>query len=521
MTIPGLSQNTTLLISALLSVIGLVVLIARFRMNAFVALVLASLAMGIAAGMNLSDVATAFQNGVGKILGGIGMIIGLGTLLGKLLAESGGARVVAETLIRSLGEKRLPWAMLLVAFTVGIPVWFSVGLVLLVPILFTVARQSRVPLLVLGIPLAAGLSVTHGLVPPHPGPMVAIGALKADVGRTIFYSLLIGLPTAIVAGPFCARWLAGRHEVSLDGGPAADLVSQTPPKNTPGFSLTLLTILFPIVLMLLSTVTGIGFKQSAVVIKSVKLQQQNRIEEELVVQKAARDRGYAAEMLKTVPATVSSGLTMASAEALARTLQAAGAEVMVRHPWFQEWIEFFGHPLVAMTLAFLFACWSFGTARGFNSEQILKFTNDCVGPVAGTLLIVGAGGGFNGVLIASGVGTAIADMVKDLAVSPLILGWVAAALIRVATGSATVAITTAAGILAPIVAVKPGTNLELLVLSMGAGSLTLSHVNDGGFWFVKEYFNLTVTQTLKTWTVMETVISIVALVLVLALDVVV
>lgn len=451
MTIPGLSQNATLLISALLSVIGLVVLIARFRMNAFVALVLASLAMGLAAGMNLGDVATAFQNGVGKILGGIGMIIGLGTLLGKLLAESGGARVVADTLIRSLGEKRLPWAMLLVAFVVGIPVWFSVGLVLLVPILFTVARQSRMPLLVLGIPLAAGLSVTHGLVPPHPGPMVAIGALKADVGRTIFYSLLIGLPTAIVAGPWCARWLAARHEVSLEGGPAAALTAANPPGSAPGFGLALITILLPVGLMLMATGAEIALPKENVA---------------------------------------------------------------------RAWVMALGQPLVAMTLAFLFACWSFGTARGFNSEQILKFTNDCVGPVAGTLLIVGAGGGFNGVLIASGVGTAIADMVKDLAVSPLILGWVAAALIRVATGSATVAITTAAGILAPIVAVKPGTNLELLVLSMGAGSLTLSHVNDGGFWFVKEYFNLTVTQTLKTWTVMETVISVVALVLVLALDVV-
>lgn len=452
MTIPGLSQNTTLLISALLSVIGLVVLIARFRVNAFVALILGSLAMGLAAGMNLAKVAAAFQTGVGNILGGIGMIIGLGTLLGKLLAESGGARVVADTLIRSLGEKRLPWAMLLVAFVVGIPVWFSVGLVLLVPILFTVARQSRMPLLVLGIPLAAGLSVTHGLVPPHPGPMVAIGALKADVGRTIFYSLLIGLPTAIVAGPWCARWLAARHEVSLEGGPAAALTAANPPGSAPGFGLALITILLPVGLMLMATGAEIALPK----------------------ENAAR-----------------------------------------------AWVMALGQPLVAMTLAFLFACWSFGTARGFNSEQILKFTNDCVGPVAGTLLIVGAGGGFNGVLIASGVGTAIADMVKDLAVSPLILGWVAAALIRVATGSATVAITTAAGILAPIVAVKPGTNLELLVLSMGAGSLTLSHVNDGGFWFVKEYFNLTVTQTLKTWTVMETVISVVALVLVLALDVIV
>lgn len=452
MTIPGLSHHASLLAFALFAVVGLVVLIARFKVNSFVALILASLFVGLTSGMDLLEIGNGFQNGVGKILGGIAMIVGLGTLLGKMLAESGGAEVVAQTLIRTMGERRLTWAMMLVAFMVGIPVWFAVGLVLLVPILFTVARETKTPLLVLGIPLVAGLSVTHGLVPPHPGPMVAIGALKADVGRTILYSLIVGLPTAIAAGPLCARWLAARHEVSLDGGPAAQLVSQARRANLPGFGLTLLTILLPVALMLMST----------------------------------------------------------------------GADVTLskENPW-RRWLDFAGHPLVAMTVAFLFSCWSFGFARGFNRDQILKFSNDCVGPVASTLLIVGAGGGFNGVLIASGVGDAIAAMVKNLSVSPLILGWFAAALIRVATGSATVAITAAAGILAPIVAVKSGTNVELLVLSMGAGSLTVSHVNDGGFWFVKEYFNLTVTQTLKTWTVMETVISIVALVLVLALDLVV
>lgn len=521
MTIPGLSQHASLLLFALVSVIGLVVLIARFKVNSFVALILASLFMGLASGMDLLEIANGFQNGVGKILAGIAMIVGLGTLLGKMLAESGGAEVVAQTLIRTMGERRLTWAMMLVAFTVGIPVWFAVGLVLLVPILFTVARETKTPLLVLGIPLAAGLSVTHGLVPPHPGPMVAIGALNADVGKTILYSLIIGLPTTIIAGPMCARWLAARHEIDLTGGPAAQLVAQSRRTNLPGFGLTVFTILLPVALMLSSTVAGVAFKQSAIVITSVKSQEQSRVEEELVFKKVTRDRSHAAEILKTIPATVSTGLTTATAEGIARNLQAAGAVVTIRRPWYQKWIEFVGQPLVAMTVAFLFSCWSFGFARGFNREQVLKFSNDCVGPVAGTLLIVGAGGGFNGVLLASGVGDAIKTMVADMPVSPLILGWLAAALIRVATGSATVAITAAAGMLAPIVAVKPGTNLELLVLSMGAGSLTLSHVNDGGFWFVKEYFNLTVTQTLKTWTVMETVISVVALVLVLMLDLIV
>ena len=252
-----------------------------------------------------------------------------------------------------------------------------------------------------------------------------------------------------IAGPLCARWLAGREQIDLSGGTAAQLLPRTPPKDPPGFGLTVFTILLPIGLMLLATVAD------------VTLTKENAI---------------------------------------------------------RQWSDFAGHPLVAMTAAFLFSCWSFGIARGFDKEQILKFTNDCLGPVAATLLIVGAGGGFNGILVASGVGDAIAAMVKDAPVSPLVLGWFAAALIRIATGSATVAITTAAGILAPIVAVRPDTNLELLVISMGAGSLILSHVNDGGFWFVKEYFGMDVSQTLKSWTVMETIIAVAALLLILALD---
>jgi gluconate:H+ symporter, GntP family len=441
-----------LLLYALLAVVGLIVLIARFKVNSFVALILASLFVGLTSGMNLAEIGAGFQNGVGKVLGSIAMIVGLGTLLGKMLAESGGAEVVAHTLIRLMGTKRLKWAMMFVAFVVGLPVWFAVGLVLLVPILYTVARETRTPLLLLGIPLAAGLSVTHGLVPPHPGPMVAVAALNANIGLTILYSVIVGLPTAIIAGPLCARWLAGREQIDLSGGTAAQLLPKAPPKNPPGFGLTVFTILLPIALMLLATVADVTLTKDSTL---------------------------------------------------------------------RQWADFGGHPLVAMTVAFLFSCWSFGVARGFDKEQILKFTNECVGPVASTLLIVGAGGGFNGILVASGVGDAIAAMVKDTPVSPLILGWFAAALIRIATGSATVAITTAAGILAPIVAARPDTNLELLVISMGAGSLILSHVNDGGFWFVKEYFNLTVTQTLKTWTVMETIIAVIALGFVLLLAAVV
>lgn len=452
----GLSHHTTLLLYALAGVLGLVLLIARFKLNSFVALILASLFVGLGARMNLPDIASAFQQGVGNVLGGIAMVVGLGTVLGKLLAESGGAQIISDTLIRALGEKRLPWAMMLIAFIVGIPVFFGVGLVLLVPILFTLAGQTGTPLLRLGLPLVAALSVVHGLVPPHPGPMAAVGLLRgpagaADLGKVILYSLLIGFPTAVIAGPLIARLLAGRLTVPLTGGLAEALTAPPQPKSTPGFALTVFTILLPVLLMLLATAADV---------------------------------------------------TLASTSDLRR------------------WADFIGSPLVAMTLAVLFALWSFGTARGFDREQLLKISNDCLGPVAVILLVVGAGGGFNRVLVASGVGDAIASLAKGLPVSPLLLGWIVAALIRVATGSATVAITTAAGILAPIVLQTPGLNLELLILAMGAGSLVLSHVNDGGFWLVKEYLNLTVAQTLRTWTVLETVISIVALIFILLLNLV-
>jgi len=518
MLFSAVTDNSRLLFYALAAVLGLVVLVARFKVNSFVALILASVFVGLCSGMSLADLGKGFQDGVGKILGDIAMIVGLGTLLGKLLAESGGAEVVAHTLIGGLGQARLAWAMLFVAFVVGIPVWFTVGLVLLVPILFTIAKETGTPLLRLGIPLAAGLSITHGLVPPHPGPMVAIGALHANVGATIFYSVLIGLPTAVLAGPLCAGWLGRGQRVDLSGGVAAQMVPDRPRENLPGFGLTVFTILLPVMLMLLATVVDVAFSTDTLTIESVAPDKRSAVAAELQAIQRGVEKDTALKLLEAVPVTVLAGATRASAETAMKKLETAGAAVVLRRSRWQEWIELAGHPLVAMTLAFLFSCYSFGFARGLGREQILKFTNDCVGPVASTLLIVGAGGGFNRVLVLSGVGDAIAALVKGWPVSPLVLGWLVAALIRLATGSATVAITTAAGILAPVAAAAPGTNLELLVIAMGAGSLILSHVNDGGFWFVKEYFNLSLTQTLKTWTVMETIISVVALLLALLLN---
>lgn len=443
------TSPTLLLLYALVAVVGLIILIARFKLNAFLALILASLFVGICSGMELSKVAKSFQDGVGATLGFIAVVVGLGTMLGKMLAESGGAEVVANAFIRLLGRDRIHWTLMLVSFIIGLPVFFAVGLVLLVPIIFALARETKSPLLFLGIPVAAGLSASHSLVAPHPGPLIAIATLGADVGKTIFYGILVGLPAAMVAGPIFGRFIAKRV-IAEPGGIGEKLGGRASvPASLPKVGITLFTILLPVILMVLATVADL-----------------------------------------TLPAT--------------------------HHV--RIWADFLGAPLTAMLLAVLLSFWSFGKRCGFKRSQILKFSEECVAPAAAIFLVVGAGGGFSRVLADSGTAKAIADVAQNFQVSPLLLGWLVAALIRVAVGSATVTITMSAGLLAPIAASVPGVNLELLVIAMGAGSMILSHLNDGGFWFVKEYYNLTVPQTLKSWTVMETILSVVSLLLVLILD---
>jgi GntP family gluconate:H+ symporter len=444
-----LSHDTSLLLFTLIAVAGLIVLIARFKVNPILAIVLAALFIGLTSGMELSAIMKRFTEGVGSMLGSIAMILGLGSMLGKLMAESGGAERIARTLIDRWGESRVHWTILVIACIVGVPVFFQVGLVLLIPLAFIMAQKTRMPLLQIGIPLVSGLSVMHGLVPPHPGPMVAVEVLKADVGKTILYSVLVGIPTAILAGPLLGKFLARRVPLQASGELAAQFTQKANHKNLPGFTITVFTILLPVLLMLLATAVDLAFP-----------------------------KGHA----------------------------------------FRQGVDFIGHPIVALLIAVLFSFYSLGYKCGFDRQQILGFTNDCLAPIGGVILVIGAGGGFKEVLVGSGVGAAIAEHASHWHLSPLFFGWVVAALIRIATGSATVAIATAAGIVLPVASGVPGVNLELVVVAMGAGSLILSHVNDGGFWLVKEYFSMSVTQTLKTWTVMETIISIVALVFTLLLN---
>ena len=450
-----MTAGNLLLLYAGLSILALIVLIARFRLNPFISVTLVSVGLALLAGMPAPQILPAYEQGVGKTLGHIALIVALGTMLGKMMAESGGAERIARTLIARFGPKNVHWAMMLIAFCIGLPIFFEVGFVLLIPIALNVARRTGVPLLLVGLPMVAGLSVVHGLVPPHPAAMLAVHAYGADVGRTVFYALLVGLPTAALAGPVFARFVAPRVTLPAHNPMEAALLdeghSRIPDDQLPGFGITIATLLLPVLLMLL---------------------------------------GGWADQIATPGSPLNHGL------------------------------RFIGHSVVALLLATLMSFITLGLMRGFNRDQILKFSQECLAPTAAITLLVGAGGGLNGILVHTGVASEIIGLSQRFDLSPLLMGWTMAALMRIATGSATVAMTTASGIVAPIAAAMGYAHPELLVLATGAGSVVLSHVNDGGFWLVKEYFNMSVAQTFKTWTVLETLISVTALLLVMALSMV-
>ncbi|WP_158900436.1 gluconate:H+ symporter [Burkholderia sp. L27(2015)] len=452
-------QGSLLLMYAAIAVVALVVLIARFRMNPFITLMIVSIVLALVVGMPMATILKSFETGVGGTLGHIAIVVGLGTMLGKMMAESGGAERIARTLIDFFGPKNVHWAMMCIAFLVGLPVFFEVGFVLLIPIAFNVAKRTNTSMIKVGIPMVAGLSVVHGLIPPHPAALLAVSAYNADIGHTLFYALLVGIPTAALAGPLFSK-LAEKFVVLEGENPMARQFVERDAQETgralPSFGVTLATVLLPVLLMLI---------------------------------------GGWADLISPPKSTLN------------------------------ELLRLIGNPDMALLLAVLMSFYTFGSTRGFGRDAILKFTNECLGPTASITLVVGAGAGFGRILIDSGVSKAIVDVATGAHVPLLILAWLVAALIRVATGSATVAMSTAAGIVAPIAVAAAttasGVRPELLVLATGAGSLILSHVNDGGFWLVKEYFNMTVPQTFKTWTVCETIISITALILTLGLSTVV
>ncbi|MFF7592642.1 GntP family permease [Kitasatospora purpeofusca] len=450
--LPHTDSDGRLLVAVLLAIGAIVLLITKLKLHPFLALTLGSGLLAAVAGAPFDKLLSSFSTGFGATVAGVGLLIGLGAMLGKLLADSGGANIIADTVLSRSRTRALPWAMALIAAVLGLPLFFEVGVVLLVPIVLLVARRGNVPLIRIGIPALAGLSVLHGLVPPHPGPLVAVDALKADLGVTLALGLLIAVPTLIVAGPLFAR-VAERWVGPLET-PETDVpVEPAKREHTPSFGAVLATILLPVVLML-------GKALADVVVDDPK----------------------------ALP---------------------------------QRVLDFVGSPLIALLAATLLGMLTLGRAAGFDKARISETVGSSLGPIAGIVFIVGAGGGFKQTLIDVGVGTAVSDWSSKWHIPALLLGWLIAVLIRLATGSATVATITAAGIVAPLAADMSSTHAALLVLAIGAGSLFLSHVNDAGFWLVKEYFGMSVGQTLKSWSVMETVISVVAIALIMPLSLIV
>ncbi|MET8785234.1 gluconate:H+ symporter [Streptomyces sp. NPDC004589] len=437
-------------IAVLAGIAVIVLLITTFKLHAFLALTIGSLALGAVAGAPLDKAITSFTTGLGSTVAGVGVLIALGAILGKLLADSGGADQIVDTILARAKGRAMPWAMVLIASVIGLPLFFEVGIVLLIPVVLMVAKRGNYSLMRIGIPALAGLSVMHGLIPPHPGPLVAIDAVKANLGVTLALGVLVAVPTVVIAGPLFSKVAARWVDV-----PVPDRMIQPRPseelQRRPGFGPTLATVLLPVVLMLSKALVDIVVDDPA----------------------------------KTV----------------------------------QRVFDVIGSPLIALLAAV--GIFTLGRPAGFSKQRISQTVEKGLMPIAGILLIVGAGGGFKQTLIDCGVGQMILDISKDWSIPALLLAWLIAVAIRLATGSATVATVSAAGLVAPLAADMSTTHAALLVLAIGAGSLFFSHVNDAGFWLVKEYFGLSVGQTIKTWSVMETIISVVAGGLVLLLSLVI
>ena len=470
-----------LITAALVGIAVVVVLITVAKVHPFLALILGATTMGVIAGLGLAGTLTgSFTTGVGATTGSVGLLVALGAMIGGLLTESGGAAKIVDTITENVSEHRLPWAMAGLAALIGLPLFFEIGVVLLVPVVLLVSRRAGTPVLRVGIPALAGLSVLHGLVPPHPGPVAAISALHADLGLTLAFGLIIAVPTVIIAGPvfgsFIVRYIdipappaVGRSRATdtntdaVTEGDPDDGLSGEPRMGhatggggthgrAPAFWPAVGTILVPIVMMLVGAVG------------------------ELTLKKGTSARSV---------------------------------------------FDVLGTPVIALTVGVIVAMFVLGYFNGFSRSEVGETTGRALPPIAGILLIVAAGGGFKQVLVDAGVGNVIANAAKGASLSPLLLGWLVAVGIRVATGSATVATITAAGIVSPLAAGLDRPTVALLALAVGCGSLFFSHVNDAGFWLVKEYFGMTVGQTLASWSVMETIVSVVGFLGVLLIHLVV
>lgn len=437
------------IVSVCIGVALLLLLMIVFKLNAFISLILVSLVVGILEGMTPLEAMTSVQGGLGGTLGSLTMIIIFGAILGKLMTDSGGAQRIATTLIHAFGKKRVQLAAVLTASVVGIALFFETGVVVLIPLVFTIATAAGVPVLYIGMPVIAALITMHGFVPPHPGPTAIASVFNADIGKTLVYGIIIAIPAIIIGGPVFTKFFKKESlEVEIPKGLFNP--KEFTEEEMPGFATSLITALMPVILIASHVIVVIAAPDSAVM------------------------------------------------------------------PFF----DFIGNANVALLLSVIFAFFTFGLNRGKKMKEVMQSVTDAVSGIAMILLIIAAGGAFKQVLIDSHIDQYIADIMASSTLSPLLLTWLIAAILRVAVGSATVAGMTAAGIAAPLVGIT-GISPELMVLAAGAGSITFSHVNDAGFWIYKEYFNLSIGKTIKTWSVMVTILSLVGLAGVLILNMII
>lgn len=440
------------LLSVAIAIIVLLILIMKLQLNTFVALVITAMVTGILLGMPFDKIVATIETGMGGTLGHIALIFGLGAMLGKLLADGGGATQIADTLIAKLGKKYVQWAMVIASFIIGIALFFEVGLVLLIPLVFTIAKRMNVSQLKIGMPMVTALSVTHGFLPPHPGPVVIAKELGANIGEVLLYGFIVAIPVTIIAGPVFAKIAPRLTPTAFQReGDISSLGATKSFKDEelPSFGLSTFTALLPVLLMLFATLW----------------------------QLISGHEGKA-------------------------------------HNTLESMIYFIGSAGTAMLIAVVFAAFSMGIRRGIPTKQVMNTLTQAIYPIGMMLLIIGAGGAFKQVLIDGGVGGAIEKIFTDVNISPILLAWLVAAILRLALGSATVAAISTTGIVLPLLQTAD-VNLALVALAIGAGSIFCSHVNDAGFWMFKEYFGLTVKETFLTWSLIETIISVSGLVFVL------
>lgn len=431
--------------AVVIAILLLVVLITGVKLNPFLAFLVASIAAAIMLGIPLDKIPATIEAGIGGILGSLAVILCVGAMFGKLVAESGAAQQISSSLMRWCGKKYITWALMFTGFIVGLPLFYNVGFVLLVPLVFSVMYQTKLPAVYLGIPLLAALSVTHGFLPPHPSPVALIPQFGADMGTTLFYGIMVAIPTMIIAGPVFTSTLKNIHSVPLATFKPTDL----PANELPGITNSFFTSLLPVLMIALSSLA-----------------------------------------IYMLPAAIAQA----------------------------PWVQLLSNSMIVLLIALALATYTLGIKRGMSMGRIMGIYADAIKDIAVILLIVAGAGALKQVMVDSGVSEQLALSLKNVALNPLVLAWLIATIIRIALGSATVAGLTAAGIVAPIIPLT-GADPNLMVLAIGAGSLMCSHVNDSGFWMYKEYFNLSLKDTFKSWTLMETIVGIVGLMGVLVLDI--